>query len=92
MQTTLDCNKNPTSLINVEAKNSTLEMSDEHIEHLYQTSSMEEAMQYRIEQHIEEERNKTEEYKEEFEYLQQFPEFRPQTRKPQKFTRVGRRC
>lgn len=83
MQTTLDCN-NPSSPVKVETRNWT----DEYIDYLWK-SSPEGITAHQIEQHIQEEKKEIEEIKEEFEYLQQFPEFRPQP-KPQEYIRVGK--
>ena len=85
MQTTIDCTK-PSVPIRVEVRNYT----DEHINYLF-ASSPEGLINHQIEKKLEEEENELKEIKEEFEYLQQFKDFRPQP-KPQEYVRVGKRC
>ena len=82
MQTTLDCPVTASSIVKVEKP--TFNYTDEHINYLYNRSS-EGILAQNIKEKL------AEEQKEEFEYLQQFPEFR-QKRKPQKYVRVGKRC
>ena len=84
MQTTLDC---PAS--SVPKVKTSLNYTDEHIDYLWK-HSQEGIIAHQIEQHIQEEKKKTEEIKETFEYLQQFPEFRPKS-KPTEYIRVGKR-
>lgn len=88
MQTTLDCTA-PASAVNVEAQNSTLLLNDAHIEYIY-AHSFEGMLKKQIEQHLEEEENHQKDIREEFEYLQQFDEFKPK-QKPTEYIRVGKR-
>ena len=88
MQTTLDC---PATSSAIKVEKPTFNYTDEHINYLYNRSS-EGILAQNIKGKLAEEQKQTDELKEEFEYLQQFKEFRPK-RKPQKFIRIGgKRC
>ena len=85
MQTTLDFT-NPSVAIDVEPKNSTLEMSDEHIEHLWEHSS-EGIIAYQIEQHLAEEEGEAVEIKRRYEEFLKHEK----PSKSQEYIRVGKR-
>lgn len=87
MQTTLDTSATSSATI----EKSTLNYTDDYVNYLYRNFSYNGMLDNQIEKHLQEEKQKTDEIKEEFEYLQQFQEFKPK-RKPQKFIRVGKRC
>ena len=88
MQTTLEC-VTPATPIEVTKCNSTI-VSEEHREYLYRTFCPSFLEEEQINDHLLEEKAEEEKLKEEFEYLQQFEEFRPK-RKPQTYIRVGKR-
>ena len=89
MQTTLECVA-PATPVEVTQGNSTLIVSEEHREHLFRTFCPSFLQEEQINNHLLEEKAEEEKLKEEFEYLQQFEEFRPK-RKPQTYIRVGKR-
>ena len=89
MQTTLECVA-PATSIEVTEGNSTLIVSDEHREHLYRAFCPSFLQEEQINDHLLEKKAEEENLKNEFEYLQQFEEFRPK-KKPQQYIRVGKR-
>ena len=89
MQTTLELGS-PVVNVNVTKGNSTLIASEEHREHLFRTFCPSFLQEEQINEHLLEEKAEEEKLKEEFEYLQQFEEFRPK-HKPQQYIRVGKR-
>ena len=89
MQTTLDVVSHATP-VEVTPGNSTLIVSEEHCEHLFRTFCPSFLQEEQINEYLLEEKAEEEKLKEEFEYLQQFEEFRPKM-KPQQYIRVGKR-
>lgn len=86
MQTTLDTPATSSTRI----ENKTLNYSDEYADYLYRNFSYIGMVENQIENHLQEEKAKTDEIKEVFEELQVYPEFRPQ-KKPQNYIRVGKK-
>ena len=88
MQTTLEVGS-PVVNVDVTKGNSTLIVSEEHREHLFRTFCPSFLQEEQINDHLLEEKAEEEKLKEEFEYLQQFEEFRP--KRKQEYIRVGKR-
>lgn len=87
MQSTLDMqNTNHAEKVDVTFNKSTLILSDDHLDYLYRTTSPEFKLKQQIEDHELQEKAEMEELKDEFEYLQQFKEFRPKS----EIIRVGK--
>ena len=89
MQTTLEMGS-PTINVETTKGNSTLIISEEHREHLFRTFCPSFLQEEQINDHLLEKKAEEENLKNEFEYLQQFEEFRPK-KKPQQYIRVGKR-
>jgi len=88
MQSTLDMqNTNHAEKVDVTFNRSTLILSDDHLDYLYRNSP-EFQLKQQIEDHKLQEKAEMEELKDEFEYLQQFPEFRPKS--DNEIIRVGK--
>lgn len=88
MQTTLEVGS-PVVNVDVTKGNSTLIVSEEHREHLYRAFCPSFLQEEQINDHLLEEKAEEEKLKEEFEYLQQFEEFRP--KRKQEYIRVGKK-
>ena len=86
MQSTLDCNINHASKVNVTFNKGT-KLSDEHIDYLYRTTP-EFRLKQQIRDHKLQEKAEMDELKDEFEYLQQFKEFRQKS--DNEIIRVGK--